>query len=73
MKTDTLTVEALDATIENALELLSSRQHDDGYWAFELETDTTITAEYILLNHFLNEIDNDLEGKLAICCRLKFC
>ena len=42
-----------------------SRQHNDGYWDFELETDTTITAEYILLNHFLNEIDNDLEGKLA--------
>jgi squalene-hopene/tetraprenyl-beta-curcumene cyclase len=69
METDTLTVEALDAIIENSLELLLSRQHSDGYWAFELETDTTITAEYILLNHFLNEIDNGLEGKLAIYIR----
>ena len=59
METDTLTVEALDTAIEDALGLLISRQQNDGHWAFELETDTTITAEYILLNHFLNEIDND--------------
>jgi len=69
METDTLTVEALDTAIEDALGLLISKQKNDGHWAFELETDTTITAEYILLNHFLNEIDNDLEGKLAVYLR----
>jgi len=69
METDTLTVEALDTAIEDALGLLISRQQSNGHWAFELETDTTITAEYILLNHFLNEIDNDLEGKLAVYLR----
>ena len=53
METDTLTVEALDTAIEDALGLLISRQKNDGHWSFELETDTTITAEYILLNHFL--------------------
>ena len=69
METNTLTVEALDTAIEDALGLLISKQKNDGHWAFELETDTTITAEYILLNHFLNKIDDDLEGKLAVYLR----
>ena len=42
-----------------------SRRRSDGHWAYELEADVTIPAEYILLNHFLGEINNDLEAKLA--------
>ena len=32
-------------------------QRRDGHWVFELEADATIPAEYILLDHFLDEID----------------
>lgn len=55
----------LDAVIgEMAGELLEA-QHDDGHWAYELEADATIPAEYVLLNHFLGEIDDGIETKLA--------
>lgn len=43
----------LDAEITDAADALRARQHDDGYWIFDLESDATIPAEYILLNHFL--------------------
>ena len=36
-----------------------------GHWLFELEADCTIPAEYILMMHFLDEIDAALEAKLA--------
>ncbi len=55
----------IDSLIENMTESLLDRQAEDGHWAFELEADATIPAEYILLNHYLDEIDNDLEAKLA--------
>jgi hypothetical protein len=44
---------------------LLSRQHDDGHWVFELEADATIPAEYILLQHYLDTIDADLEQRIA--------
>jgi len=58
-------IQDINKAIKEALQIISSKQCEDGHWAFELETDTTITAEYILLNHFLNEIDDGLELKLA--------
>jgi len=56
---------ALDAVIAEASTWLARRQSDDGHWVFELEADATIPAEYILLNHFLGDIDDTVEGKLA--------
>ncbi len=55
----------IDDTIAEAKAWLADRQHDDGHWAFELEADATIPAEYIMLNHYLDEIDDEVEGKLA--------
>ena len=55
----------MDATIAEASAWLAGRQRDDGHWAFELEADATIPAEYIMLNHYLDEIDDEVEGKLA--------
>jgi len=55
----------IDATINEATAWLAGRQRDDGHWAFELEADATIPAEYIMLNHYLDEIDDEVEGKLA--------
>jgi squalene-hopene/tetraprenyl-beta-curcumene cyclase len=55
----------LDAVIEEACASLKDRQARDGHWIFELEADATIPAEYILLEHFLDEIDDRIEGKIA--------
>jgi len=44
---------------------LTKRQEDNGHWAFELEADATIPSEYILLNHFLDKVDKEIELKLV--------
>ena len=56
---------ALDAGVQGATEALLALQRDDGHWCFELEADATIPAEYILLQHFLDEIDADVEAGLV--------
>jgi squalene-hopene/tetraprenyl-beta-curcumene cyclase len=55
----------LERGIESAAAGLLGRQHADGHWVFELEADATISAEYILLQHFLGEINPALEAKIA--------
>lgn len=55
----------LDETIEQAGAELAAGQAGDGHWSYELEADATIPAEYIILNHFLDEIDAPTEQKLA--------
>ena len=60
---------ALDRLIEDAAKALGALQNDDGHWSFELEADVTIPAEYILLEHFLDEIDEAVQTKLAAYIR----
>jgi squalene-hopene/tetraprenyl-beta-curcumene cyclase len=55
----------LDRAIVDARDALVARQHAEGYWLFELEADCTIPAEYIMMMHFLDEIDVVLETKLC--------
>src|SRR5271155_4429116 len=55
----------LDRAIAEARDALIARQHDQGYWLYELEADSTIPAEYIMMMHFLDEIDTGLERKIA--------
>jgi squalene-hopene/tetraprenyl-beta-curcumene cyclase len=59
----------LEKSIGRATDALLARQHDDGHWAFELEADATIPAEYVLLKHFLansvDEIDTGVERKIV--------
>jgi len=55
----------VDRVIETAFDWLIDRQAPDGHWLFELEADATIPAEYIMLNHYLGTIDDEVEGKLA--------
>lgn len=62
---DMTTLDALDETLEAALDSLKSHQKADGHWVFELEADATIPAEYILLNHFLDEREPEREAGLA--------
>jgi squalene-hopene/tetraprenyl-beta-curcumene cyclase len=59
----------LDHAIEAARDALIRRQSDSGRWQFELEADCTIPAEYIMMMHFLDEIDADLERKLTTYLR----
>ena len=56
---------ALDKTIDEATRALIALQRDDGHWCFELEADCTIPAEYVMLGHFLDEVDPALEAKIA--------
>ncbi|NQV21831.1 MAG: squalene--hopene cyclase, partial [Rhodospirillales bacterium] len=60
---------AVEAVISDALGGLSTKQSDDGHWCYELEADATIPAEYILLNHYLDEIDDAREQKIAVYLR----
>jgi squalene-hopene/tetraprenyl-beta-curcumene cyclase len=55
----------LDRAISEARDALIARQDNDGYWLFELEADCTIPAEYIMMMHFLDEIDASLESKIC--------
>ena len=58
-------LKAVESVIEDAWQALKETQHEDGHWAFKLEADATIPAEYILLNHFIGEVEEDIEAKLA--------
>lgn len=57
--------ETLKNSIRKAQDALRNEQHDDGHWVYELEADATIPAEYILLEHFMDRIDPDLEKRMA--------
>ena len=59
----------LDITISEATEWLTSRQGADGHWVFELEADSTIPSELIMLNHYLGEIDDQLERQISAYLR----
>ena len=61
----------LERAIQHAANALLGLQHADGYWCFELEADCTIPAEYILMMHYMHEIDEQLEGKLATYLRAR--
>jgi len=51
--TSLFSVKRLDESIERARDRFLSIQHATGYWVFDLEADTTIPSEYILLQRFL--------------------
>jgi len=57
--------DALARGIASGRDALKRRQAPDGHWVYELEADATIPAEYIMLEHYLGEIDDDLERKIA--------
>lgn len=62
-------IHSLDGAIKNAQNKLLSLQHQDGYWLFELEADCTIPAEYIMMMHYLDDIDAGLQAKIAVYLR----
>jgi squalene-hopene/tetraprenyl-beta-curcumene cyclase len=57
---------ALEQSIASASAALLGYRQPDGHWVFELEADSTIPSEYILLRHYLAEpVDSVLEAKIA--------
>jgi squalene-hopene/tetraprenyl-beta-curcumene cyclase len=59
----------LAAATDRAVAALRTHQQDDGHFLFELEADATIPAEYVLLEHFLDRIDPELERKIGVYLR----
>lgn len=55
----------LDKAIERTRDFFFSEQLPDGYWWAELESNVTITSEYIMLFHFLGMVDKPRERKMA--------
>jgi squalene-hopene/tetraprenyl-beta-curcumene cyclase len=63
--------EGLAGCIARAVDGLRSEQAREGYWSYEFEADCTIPAEYILMMHFMDEVDEDIEAKIAVYIRSK--
>jgi squalene-hopene/tetraprenyl-beta-curcumene cyclase len=61
----------LDSAIKRAQEKLLSLQDKKGYWVFDLEADCSIPAEYIMMMHYLGDIDLPLQAKIANFLRSK--
>jgi hypothetical protein len=59
----------VDGAIGAASAALIRLQGEQGCWQFELEADCTIPAEYIMMMHFMGEIDARLEVKIAAYLR----
>ena len=56
----------VDAAVARATDALLAAQQADGHWVYELEADSTIPAEYVLLVHYLGETPNlELEQKIG--------
>ena len=53
------------AAIAAAREYLFSQQHEDGYWCGELEADTTLESDYILLHTLLGTGNQERFQKAA--------
>jgi squalene-hopene/tetraprenyl-beta-curcumene cyclase len=70
MNVETLThADSLDRSVSCAAAALARHQRPDGHFVFELEADATIPAEYVLLEHFLDRIDDALEAKIGVYLR----
>jgi squalene-hopene/tetraprenyl-beta-curcumene cyclase len=68
---DGLHLSQLERAIQQAAGALLGLQHPDGYWCFELEADCTIPAEYILMMHYMAEVNQELERKRASYLRAR--
>ncbi len=60
---------SLDKAISQAQNALLELQDPQGYWVFELEADCTIPSEYIMMMHYLDDIDENLQAKIAVYLR----
>ena len=54
------------AAVDAARQYLFSTQHEDGYWCGELEADTTLESEYILMHYLLGTGDQNKIQKACV-------
>ena len=59
----------LEESIARGNASLLSDQKGDGHFVYELEADATIPAEYVLLEHYLDRIEPELEAKIGVYLR----
>jgi squalene-hopene/tetraprenyl-beta-curcumene cyclase len=55
----------VEKTLEFAADLLLQRQHQEGYWMYELEADVTIPSEYLLLQLFLGKSNDQIQTRIS--------
>ncbi|MBI4641190.1 MAG: squalene--hopene cyclase [Candidatus Tectomicrobia bacterium] len=56
-------LEKLNRAIQRSQEYLLGEQYEEGYWNGELESNATITAEYIMFSRYMGRIDQAREEK----------
>ncbi len=54
---------SIEEALKRGQQWLLSQQAEAGYWVHELEADTTLTAEYLMLRRFLGLVDKEKERK----------
>jgi len=57
--------DAVTKTLTQSGAALIERQYKEGYWRFDLEADTTIPAEYLLLQHLMGAVNKNREQRLC--------
>ncbi len=62
---DTVDATVLNKQFNKARQAMLSLQQTDGHWCFPLQADCTIPAEYMLMMHFMDEVDTNLEARMA--------
>lgn len=56
-------LDAIEDAVRRSQSWFLSRQHEEGYWVAELEADTTLTSEYLMLRRLLDRVDPERERK----------
>ena len=57
--------QSVKLSIDASLQALLDEQNEAGYWCYEFEADATVPAEFILMSHFMGDIDTKLEAKIG--------
>lgn len=60
-----ITESPIDKAIRKALDGIVKVQDPEGFWCYELEADITIPSEYILMMHYIGDVDKNIQVKMA--------
>ncbi|MGD0232307.1 MAG: squalene--hopene cyclase [Syntrophorhabdales bacterium] len=58
-------IKRVSEAIEKSGRYFIHSQYPEGYWWFELESNVTITSEYLMLLHFAGIMDKERDAKIA--------
>ncbi len=59
----------ISKAVSHGQKALIDLQNPDGHWCFELEADCTIPAEYIIMMHYMDEVNDSLQTKIGVYLR----